>query len=231
MTYIVCSYLQNRIKDFVASRGESFRWFARQTGVDYSTVYRLQAGEQRSLSFRNAVKILKVIDPQNFISILGEYYPFETRELSNATQEKVDELTTILAADISFYRLLIHAGVGNASRADIKEKFGTDGLDRVERLIECGVLSEVEGLLHDNLEGMTYPSEDIVKRISMHHFAMISLSTPGSILENFRGAVSEKGLREIYEASLEYRAKVHKTLDEEKGIIVVAGSLIAGPAE
>lgn len=227
----VCSFLQNKIKDFAHSRDESLRWLAKQCEVDYSTIYRLQAGEQRSLSFQNAVKILKFIEPKSYLSILSDYYPFETSELSKAAPEKIDELAAMLAADIDLYHMLVFAGELNATRAEIKDKFGTRGIEHVDKLIELGILSETDGRLVDNLKGMSYPKEDIVKRVSIHHFAMIPLSSPGSILENFRGAVSEQGLRILYDAALEYRAKVHQTLDSEKGNIVVAGSLIAGRAE
>jgi hypothetical protein len=65
----------------------------------------------------------------------------------------------------------------------------------------------------------------------MHHFEMVSLDTPGSAIENIRGALSEEGLVDWYQAKEEYKAKLHRILNEKKGEIVVVASLVQGPTE
>lgn len=231
MADTICDYLHAGIKKLLAERNESIRWLAKQCGVDYSTVYRLQSGEQKLLSFRNAVKILKFMEPGNYLAVLSDFYPFETRELGQSGQDKIDDLNYLIAADINLYRVLTFAVACNHTRADVKEKFGTDGVEKLEKLIKEGFIVENNGLFTDNLAGMTYPSEDTVKRVSMHHFDMIPLSTPGSLIENFRGGVTREGLIDIHNAGIEYRTRVHAALDDKKGDILVAGSLILGQVE
>jgi hypothetical protein len=231
MAHPICEYLRPRIKEFVEAKAESLRWFSRQTGVDNTTIYRLVDGGQKTLSFANASRILKVIEPGSLKTTLAEFFPFETSELSSVEQEQVDALALPLALNIELYRVHAFATAKNVSRDDIKEKFGSDGLTKINSLLEKGILAEVEGRFVDNLKGMTYPSEEIAKSVSIHHFWMVPLEQPGSMLENFRGAVSIEGLLDIHNAAVEYRGRVHKALDEKKGEIVVAGSLIIGPTE
>lgn len=230
MTDSICSYLQNRIRDFVANRDESYRWFARQSGVDYSTVYRLQAGEQRSLSFQNATKILRVIEPASYISILRDFYPFETSELANSATEKTDEFVDLLASDLNLYRVFVQAEVPGTARSDIRDKFGSDGIAHLERLIKAGVLLESEKGFVSALEGAVYPSEAALKRVSMHHYSMIQLDTPGSFIENVRCGLSKEGVAELHAAGVEYREKAHRIMRDNKGDILTVASLISGPA-
>ncbi len=231
MTYSVCSYLQSKIKEAVQKRGESIRWLAKQCGVDYSTIYRLHAGEQRSLSFQNASKILKQIEPDAYLSVLSDFYPFETKALSKVSPEKSEELLAILASDSYLYRVFTFAAETNASREVIQKKFGEDGVALLDKLIKYEILSESEQCMTDNLKGMSYPSDETAKRIALHSYPLTNLSTAGTILEHFRGAVDSEGVRDLYQAAEEYRTKIHKILDSRKGDIVVSGSLISGPME
>lgn len=231
MTDTVCDYLRTRIKEYLADKGESFRWLAKQAGVDYSTIYRLQSGEQRSLSFLNATRLLKFFEPVNYVTILSDFYPSETKELMSVGPEVTDDLSEHLAIDISLYRVFTFAAALNATREQVKEKYGSDGLQRIERLVELGVMSEKDGQFYDNLEGITFPSEGIIKRFAGHNFALISLDTPGSAAENLRGALNQEGLVEWHRTTQEYKTKLHNILRDKKGNIVVAGSIIIGPVE
>lgn len=228
----ICGYLQKRIRDFVTSKNESYRWFARQSGVDYSTAYRLQAGEQRSLSFQNATKILKVIEPANYLAILADFFPFETSELSKtAPAESTQEFVELLAEDLNVYRVFALAEVPGITRDDIRSRFGGDGVANLDKLIKHGLITETEKGFVSALEGAVYPSEGALKRISIHHFAMVKLDTPGSFIENMRCALSAEGVALLHAAGLEYREKAHRIMRENKGSIVTVSSLISGPAD
>lgn len=232
MTDNICEYLQKRIRDFVTIKNESYRWFARQAGVDYSTVYRLQAGEQRSLSFQNATKILKMIEPANYLSILADFFPFETSELSKvAPVESTEEFVEMLAEDLNVYRVFALAEVPGITREDIRSKFGSDGIANLDKLVKHGVITETEKGFVSALEGAVYPSEVTLKRVSIHHFAMVKLDMPGSFLENVRCALSEEGVALLHAAGVEYREKAHRIMRENKGSIVTVSSLISGPAD
>lgn len=231
MAHTICAFLKPKIKEYVDSRSESFRWFSRQTGVDNTTIYRLVDGSQKNLSFLNASKILKVLEPQSYLNVLADFYPVESKEYVAVGSDKTEALIGYLAKDTQLYRVFVFAATLNASITQIKEKFGSDGMKRVEKLVELGILSEVDGMYLDNLKGIAFPSEEILKLVSVHHFDVVSLDTPGTSLENFRGAVDDDGVREIYRITSEYKEKIHEVLDKRKGNNVIVGSLIAGPVE
>jgi hypothetical protein len=231
VAHSICAFLKPKIKEYVDSRRESFRWFSRQTGVDNTTIYRLVDGSQKNLSFLNASKILKILEPQSYLNVLADYYPAEAKEYVAVGPERAEALIAYLAKDTHLYRVFVFAATLNATSPQVKEKFGSDGLKRVEKLVELGILSEVGGAYVDNLKGIAFPSEEILKLVSVHHFDFVSLDTPGTSLENFRGAVDEDGVREIYRITSEYKEKFHEVLDKRKGNNVVVGSLIVGPVE
>ncbi|MDQ3230529.1 MAG: helix-turn-helix transcriptional regulator [Pseudobdellovibrionaceae bacterium] len=227
----VCDYLRDRIKIFLSHKGESIRWLARQCEVDYSTVYRLQNGEQKSLSFVNALKIVKYLEPTKYISILNDYYPVETGEISPAVSEKIDELAEALAADLNMYRVFLFAEAEGASRLSVKDQFGKDGLLHLDKLIELEIVSEIDGSLKSNLEGGAYPSEAIVKRVAVHHYSLVSLESPGSFLDCARGGLSLEGVKELYDESFVFQGKVLGIMQEKKGEIISVMSLISGPVQ
>lgn len=228
MTDSICDYVRNRIKEALSNSGKSMRWLAKQCGVDYSIIYRVQSGEQRNLSFSSALKVMEYLEPSEHMSILKDFFPFETAALSKTSSDKAEELLTILAGDTHLYRVFVFAAEKSVTRKDVERKFGEDGLVQLDRLMKLEILSED---FVDTLKGMNYPSEETAKRIAMHSYLLTNLSTPGTLLENFRGAVSLDGIREIYQAGMEYRAKIHQILDSKKGDILVSGSLISGPME
>lgn len=229
MTHDICSYLQSRIREAVQKRGESIRWLAKQCGVDYSTVYRLQAGEQKRLSFINAKKILSFIEPSKADGILSDFYPRESKELGLKTG--ADELAAILADDLMLYKVYAYAEVEEVSRDSVKERFGKEGLLHLDKLLSLGILAEDGNGFRSTLDGRAYPPEPVVKKTAIHHFSMVSLDSPGSIIEDMRGGLSDDGIRELYEAVAELREKALKIMREKKGSRLAVLSAIAGPGE
>ncbi|WP_141732407.1 helix-turn-helix domain-containing protein [Oligoflexus tunisiensis] len=231
MTLNICDYLRDRIKSFLAARGESIRWLCKQTGADYSTIYRLHSGEQKRLSFTNAKRILYVIEPANADSILHDYFPretSETRELGAKTES--DALSAILAEDLQLYKVYVFAEMEGIERWHIKEQFGNEGLKHLDKLLRLGILVEGSNF-KSTMEGRSYPPEDVIKKTAIHHFHMVPLNVPGSIIEDIRGGLSDEGIRDLYEAVVELREKALKIMKEKKGNRLVVMSAIAGPGE
>lgn len=228
MTPSICDFLRESIKSFLATQGESVRWLMRKSGVDYSTVYRITTGEQKRLSFINAKKLLYVINPENAAGILEDYYPRESNELGIIAG--ADELAAILADDLRLYQVYAFAEIESNSREQVKEQFGLEGIKNLDKLLELGILIPNGTSFRSTLEGRAYPPEAVIKKTAIHHFSMVSLSTPGSNIDDMRGGLTDEGIKEAYDATVEYREKMLKIYDERKGARLFVTSVIAGPA-
>ncbi len=229
MTCDICSYLQTKIREIVLRRGESIRWLAKQCGVDYSTIYRLQSGEQRRLSFINAKKILTVVEPEKAEAVLSDFYPREIKELG--LKPGADDLAAILAEDLALYKIYAYAEIEGVTRDSIQEHFGKEGLQNLGKLLSLGILVEDGEGFKSSLEGRAYPPEAVIKKTAIHHFSMVSLNATGSIAENMRGGLTDEGIRELYDSVVEFREKALKIMSEKKGRNLVTVSMIAGPGE
>jgi hypothetical protein len=225
----ICEYLQSRLKDYIAQKRESVRWFSKQSGVDYTTIYRLNSGEQKKLSFINAKKILTLIEPENTASILADYFPREASELG--TKSGADEQAAILADDLQLYKVYAFAEMESKGREAVKDEFGKEGLRLLDRLLQIGILVEDESGFRSTLEGRAYPPEEVIKKTAIHHFHMVPLSAAGSICEDVRGGLSEEGIRDLYDAVVELREKVLRIMAEKKGNQLAVMSVIAGPGD
>lgn len=47
-----------------------------------------------------------------------------------------------------------------------------------------------------------------MKKTAIHHFSIVGLNVPGSIIENMCGGLSDEGTIDLYAASTEYREKM-----------------------
>jgi hypothetical protein len=232
MTLGICDYLRDRIKSFLAAKGESIRWLVKQTGTDYSTIYRLHAGEQKSLSFLNARKILMFIEPENAASILADYFPQESRELGgskNETERRTAVMEEIIK-DFIAYKVFVFAATGiNVTREDIRFQFGMEGVSHLERIISLGALEEKDGVLVDKIPGGILLSLPSLKKEGQHNIEAMNLSAPGSTLHNLRANLSSDGLRKWYYAVYEFRAKLLQISETDSGDIAVVATILAGP--
>ncbi len=231
MAHPICGYLRPRIQKYVEAKGESLRWFSRQTGVDNTTIYRLQNGEQKSLSFQNADKIVRVLEPTHYLNTLADFYPEEIQGKKADLIANADALFTPLAKDPRLYEVYIFATGKKATREQVREKHGSAGVERIANLLELGLISEIDGRIYDNLEVALSPSDDISKRLAIHNYELINLDTPGTAAGNRWGGVSKEGLIDWYNAAQECKAKWTQILLEKSGDIVVAGSIVSGPVE
>ncbi len=238
MAHPICFFLQEKIKGFVSRKNESVRWLAKQVGVDYTVVYRLHAGEQKSLSFFDAKRILKVVEPDRFLEILGEYYPTEVKELrdNKLTEQQTDDLLDTIAfalTDVDRYRIFAFAtetyGATSKTVADEFGKFGLEILDTLIAKKALGILAS--GCFENLIAGRQWWSDDLVKRVALNNIHLMSTGNPGTYMRNWVTGLNEKGLRAYYDAHakfIESLAKIENS-EEWKGSIVTASSLFVGP--
>ncbi|MDQ3231743.1 MAG: hypothetical protein M3Q07_07980 [Pseudobdellovibrionaceae bacterium] len=229
MAHPICGYLRPKIKEYVDAKGESSRWFSRQTGVDNTTIYRILNGEQKTLSFINAERIVKLLEPTQYLSILADFYPDEIKGKKAELIANTEALVSPLAKDLRLYEVYIFAAGAKATREQVKDKHGSAGIDRITILLELGMLSEIDGRFYDNLEGTLFPSEETNKRLASHNYDLISLDTPGTLAANYWGGLSPDGAIDWYITIQGCKEELKQILKEKAGDIVVACSFIAGP--
>jgi hypothetical protein len=234
MAHEACVYLRDEIKKFITARDESLRWFSKQCGVDYSTIYRLSAGEQRTIGFSKAHRILSVLKTDNYLEKLSEWFPHETKEILGVGEKIAAERIAIaesLSADYSLFKVFVFAAtVPEANRETVLKQFGLEGGVLLETLLEIGALKEENGRYIDCIEGTVYPSEGAAKRIAGYNVTMVSLSSPASLLLNLRASLSTDGLKAWYAAGIEYRLKLQNVAATMKGDILAVASAISGSA-
>lgn len=189
------------------------------------------SGEQKSLSFQNADKIVRVLEPTQSMSILADFFPDETRGRKAELIANAEALIEPLAKDPRLYEVYIFATGKKSTREQIKDRHGSAGIDRITDLLELGVILEIDGRFYDNLDANLFPSDEANKRLASHNLELINLDTPGTSAGNRWGGVSREGLIAWYNTAQECKAKWTQILLENAGDIVVAGSVISGPVE
>jgi hypothetical protein len=235
MTLQLCQLLRDKIKAFIEARNESIRWFGRQTDVDYTTVYRLLNGEQKTISLINAKKILAAVEPSSLVSILGEYYPDEMRQVLEETAAEIEKQASIfetILKDVSLLKVYtLVATAPHMSRGLIERRFGQDGLEQLDKLVSLGAVSEANGLVDDSLQGKLLVSDEAIKLHAKCHADLVNLSKPGTHAYNTRVALNEAGLKAWYEAQVEHERRLQQIEQDEdlKGDCVLISSSVSGP--
>jgi len=236
MAHPICGYLQEKIKAFLASKNQSLRWLSKQTDVDYSTIYRLQSGEQKSLDFFPAYQLLKLIEPKGFQTVLGEYFPDETREFLVSNQNRIEDQSTLVELVVSsamnhavFQYLTNTAG---SSRSTISKEFGQFGLAAVDELVKGGVLTENgEGSYVNNLEGSVLISGEASKSLAAMNLSLLNLVNPGTHIYGHSAGLNFEGLKKCHEAVAQCVRTLRETArdDKFKGSLVYLAAIASGP--
>lgn len=231
MTRSICELLREKIRDFVSEKNESLRWFSRQADVDYTTIYRLNSGEQKRLSFLNAYRILKVISPAGYLAVLGDFYPDEVREVAGTSPSSIDKRAAIAESvlkDYLTFKVYTYASTSpRVNREKVALRFGYEGIERLENLINMTALSEEDGIFKDNLEGEVLLSIEAIKKTGQFTIEAVNLSEPGSVMENIRASLSPEGHKKWFDAVMECRAKLHEIAASEKGEVAAVATLLA----
>ncbi|WP_141731566.1 hypothetical protein [Oligoflexus tunisiensis] len=239
MTQKLIEYLRDEIKTLIASKNESLRWFSRQVGVDYSVVYRITSGEQKSVSFYQAYRLLKYIKPDSFLAILGEYFPDEAREFfpSGKTPDDVQQIDNekILAAifqDQLLYEVFLAASCGDGDLRSIESEFGSRGLGAIDLLQDIGAVKiNKEAQIDVLIDGFIPTGEMLIKKQAERNLDLIDLNTPGTTIFSNSAGLNSKGVAAVYQCA---QAHWHQMTgifdhDEFKGNIPVVVSGLVGP--
>jgi hypothetical protein len=201
MVHPVCIHLRDRVKNVLSQRGESIRWLSKQTKVDYQKLYRLESGDLRSLSFFDARRISRFVEPDRFKETLEEYFPEEVRDLTDAGYSEQDldvrtEALEFLTSSDSHYQIYLFAAeTPGATRETVAMEFGRRGLLTLDELLEKKALSlKADG----SFQGVLNAPDALIKNMGHIHVDLIDLSEAGSFMRSFHRGLNMEGLRRAY---------------------------------
>ncbi|PIP93498.1 MAG: hypothetical protein COW78_15070 [Bdellovibrio sp. CG22_combo_CG10-13_8_21_14_all_39_27] len=156
---VLVSAIQKVMTNFEERFGDSLSLqdIADKTNSSYTTIREIKKGILKNLSVKKALEISKRLDgPKNLEELVKETKtadPNEAQELSrrfshlfdfNMMPEKFDDLI----ANKDFSKILWAAfSVSHISRKEILYRWGKDGEDKLEYLLELGIVIEESGLI------------------------------------------------------------------------------------
>src|SRR5688572_7843887 len=137
MVHPFCQYARTQIKEVLAARGESLRWLSKQTKIEYHRIYRIDAGEMKTLSYFDANKLLTFVEPETADGTLKRFYPAETGHLpaqpSVDANEYQDKLLAFTLRSQLHWTIFLHiATKRRVTRAEVKEITGEIGLKALD---------------------------------------------------------------------------------------------------
>lgn len=190
-----------KIQEYCDKRGQSLTSLSKESQVPYGTVKRIAQGE-REPEFYNTLKLLMVLSPDG-----GECFDFLSRHYGDvgAFLSRVNyrpghsSLSEALTDKISFYIIHLAAAKG-VTRQEICEEYGRHGLEQVEKLLNKGLIREVNSrLVADNF---SFPNAEVAlkqMRFLVEDFDATQLGNKKSLLSLQILGLNDAGVSKIYE--------------------------------
>ena len=131
----VNQYLQS------GNKNRTRQTLANRAGLSYNTITRIEKGTQTP-SYQTAYAILEVTEPENYLKILGEFFPHigSYEKPTEKTTFNSKDLITILNDPISskiFASSLTEKGI---TEAKVTSLYGSYGVLKLEEMIDAGLL-------------------------------------------------------------------------------------------
>ncbi|NRA67697.1 MAG: hypothetical protein HRU19_24660 [Pseudobacteriovorax sp.] len=212
--------LSTTLKEGIAAWLESsprrnLRLLERFTGVSYSTLRRLQAGE-RTPTPDSIIPLCEVIfDREQTAKVLAEHYPkmlnfFENIILNGIVSQPDDNARSALLTPDNFIIFVYCSITKKGSREKIRELWGRRGIRALEDLIDSEVLVPEDNIFVGKKERVAFSTANTT--IS-HVTALLDeykSSTPkdGSKISYTISTVSEKALDSLRQAHLDFLNRV-----------------------
>ena len=205
MAHPVCSFMRFKLKDYLSQKGESLRWLSKQTQIEYHKLYRLEADELRSMSFFEARRLLKFVEPESYLESLRNFYPEEMKDLSDISLSesqidlKLEAVEFALSSHYHYELFLFASETPGANRTLIEKQYGLKGLSLIDLLLEKGALTPgIDGGFIGIFDGASSPSEGILKSITKAHIDLIDLGEAGSFAGTHGKGLNLEGKRRSY---------------------------------
>lgn len=222
MTHPVCLYLRTAIKDFLGAKDESYRWLSIKSRVPYSKVYRVATGEAKSLSFLDARRLIRFMDPAGSGELLGKFYPDTVEELMDASEneslvdDRLDDLE-FLISDTARFRIYLYAvELLGTDRGAIAARYGSYGLEELDSMVAKGIITICDdGSFEGILKKVPNIPDTALKTLVDRHVDLLDLDSIGSKLLHLHGGLNDEGFK-LAHAIVSKAIKALKLLMENK---------------
>jgi hypothetical protein len=214
-----CQYVRPLMKARLSERNESVRWLSKTIDIDYHKLHRLDHGELKGMSFFDAEKLVKFLEPRSFFDILYRYYPAESARL-NQEQKKSEpsveeKAMQFILTHESRWEIFTYAKFGR-SRAEVLSRFGSRGMEHVEELLKAEILIEVNGTVMSNLARELSFSEETAKREANMQIGFMSFERPGTVIRNDQLLLNFAGHHEVYNLTSKYIDMIYQIRQDPK---------------
>lgn len=233
----ICDFLREKIKSVLQSKNESLRWLAKQTAIDYSVLYRIQTGDIKSVSFFNAHRLMKHLEPDSYVAILNDFYPDEAREFLGAKAVDTSPISRAwaferLIADPLHYEVYLKISDGGFNLKQVEAEFGGRGLKAVDNLVQAGAFTVGQDWTFENIvTGYVLANNEDLIKLAERQLALLDLNEPGSFLHSESAGLNAKGIAALYEATQDYKRRLRQIFTDKAfaGNSVAIATVFSGP--
>jgi hypothetical protein len=239
MSHKLISLLRDSIKACIASKNESLRWLVKQADANYPVVYRITSGEQNTITFFQAYKLLKYLQPKTYMSTLGEYFPNETKEFfpsgrdSEAEEQSSDEkVFSEIIRDQFLYEVFLFIRAGNTLMKKVEAEFGGRGLLAIETLQELGAITiGTEGSIHSIFDSFIVSEDALIKQHAVRNVDLVDLRVAGTALFSYSAGLNAAGIAAAWQLEQSHWKQMKEILekDEFRGTTPVVVTGLVGP--
>ena len=211
------------IEAYTTKKGNSLTKLSKEANVNYSTLKRIASKEVTNPDFSNVLQIITVVcNIEDAKTFLRKYYPSESfcfRELNKDYGVSDKNHNDQLKDPIGF--LLIHMGFAKSgtTRSDIATKAGAIGLEKLDELLNLGILTEINGRIKTAKDFKCADATTALEshRLATNYFTISNLGDHMSLIGFQCDGFSEWGLKQLYEIEKKKIALVAEIQNDPRG--------------
>lgn len=221
-------YLQTKISEYLSERKyQTLMTLSERSGVPYNTLRRVSNGKVDKPTLETSLAILKVVEPRHkMIDSVTKFYPELGKFLAASNDASmVDKMTDQLidgtAKDPVSYWIFSNASTrSGTTEADIKRLFGTNGIQKLRRMMTQLIVYRDEKGIIRSLDGEYYSvdADTILAKLKygIEFFDQSLLGTEAAGLTYHTASLNQDGLKAIKKTAKDFYFKVAKIKNDEK---------------
>lgn len=161
------------IKAYLASKPHiSVAALARSAGMAASTARSIIQGEVQKTALVNLVNLLQVFMDYETINVLVSKYDQDSAEAAHVSLLTKKKFKYVASEAFEYAHpdqniLALASSSHGVSRDRIRKEYGEHGLGRVEKLLNSGMLREINNRIKHQNEQVYYPITDTQKKVSL----------------------------------------------------------------
>lgn len=198
-----------------------------RSGVPYNTIRRISNGQVEKPTLETVLAVLRVVENrQGVVESVRQFYPdlgdlFSSTTQASETQMLTDNTIDSMMSDQINYRIFSLAGTRvGVARDKIQKMFGEDGLQKLDSMIEMGILVEDDSKrVHTvSREYFSVNIRSILQKIrhGVDIYDTSLIGTDGCFLSTHSESVNIQGLKALKKAAMDFYFSVAKIKNDER---------------